>query len=256
VRNGSPPLKAYLINLDRSEDRLAHMREELGRAGVEFERIAAVDGAALGADALEDFRNARSAANPSGWLPGEAGCFLSHFEAWRRIASTGDPWAAVFEDDLRVSPDLGRLLASDDWIPSGADVVRLEANRSMRLSGGRAITAVSGREVYLARSGTAGAAGYVIASSTCRSLLETPPHLHTVLDVFLFKPKASSVARRLRRYQVVPALCVQDSVLEGGETRLKSLIKTRSTRGRGYRARSNPVLRLWPVQRVAVPFQP
>lgn len=232
------------------------MQLELGRAHVEFERITAVDGAALGERVLQEFRHARMAATPQGWLPGEVGCFLSHFEAWRRIASGRDAWAAVFEDDLRVSPELGRLFASTDWIPDDADVIRLEANRAMRLSGGRPIRAVPGRRLYRARSGTAGAAGYVISRKACLWLIETAPHLHTSLDIFLFKPKASSVARRLKRYQVVPALCVQDGVLEGREARLKSLIKTRNTRGRAYRATSNPVLRLWPVQRIAVPYRP
>jgi glycosyl transferase family 25 len=249
-------LKAYLINLDRSHDRLAHMQLEFGRARVDFERVKAVDGAELDAKVLEDFRRARTAATPQGWLPGEVGCFLSHFEAWRRIASSGGEWAAVFEDDLHVSPDLGRLLATTDWIPNDADIIRLEANRSMRLTAGRPIRAAPGRMLYRARSGTSGAAGYIISRDACLWLIETEPHLHTFLDIFLFKPKPSIVARRLRRYQVVPALCVQDGVLEGGEARLKSLIKARNTRGRGYRERSNPVLRLWPVQRIAVPFQP
>lgn len=228
------------------------MRAELGRAGVRFERIAGVDGTALDTRTLEDFREARPATK---WLPGEIGCFLSHFEAWTRIASGKDEWAAVFEDDIRVSPELGPLLAATDWIPGDADVVRLEANRSMRLSGVRAIAAVPGRKLYLARSGTAGAAGYIIAKRTARTLIETPEALHRAADVFLFKPKDSPVAKALRRYQVVPALCVQDSVLEGGDVRLKSLIKKRNTRGRGYRTQSHPILRFWPVQRIAVPFQ-
>jgi glycosyl transferase family 25 len=251
-----PSLKAYLINLDRSHDRLSHMQLELDRAGVAFERIAAVDGSTLNTEALDDFRRARQALNPAGWLPGEVGCFLSHFEAWRRIVSAADAWSTVFEDDLRVSPDLGRLLTSTDWIPDDADIIRLEANRSMRLTNGRVIRAIPGRRLYRVRSGTPGTAGYVISREACRRLVQTPPHLHTSLDVFLFKPRMSSVARQLRRYQVVPAMCVQNEVLEGGRSQLKSLIKTRQTRGRGYREQSNPLLRLWPVRRLAVPFQP
>jgi glycosyl transferase family 25 len=256
VRKRENPLKAYLINLDRSADRLAHMHEEFSRAGVDFERIAAVDGAALNPSEMKEFRQARSAARPEGWLLGEVGCFLSHMDAWRRIASSaGDEWAAVFEDDIRVSPDLGSLLASTGWLPADADIVRLEAYGSMRLSGGRSISEAAGRKLYRARSGTAGAAGYIVARSACLWLIETPPHEQTFLDVFLFKPRASEVARRLRRYQVVPALCIQESILQGGETGLKSLIKSRNTRGRGYREQSNPFLRLWPIRRIAVPFR-
>ncbi len=256
ARHRETPLKAYVINLDRAEDRLAHMHRELARAGVEFERVAAADGAALPADIVEDFRRNRIFAKPDGWLPGEVGCFLSHFEAWRRIADREDAWAAVFEDDVHVSPDLGPLLASNSWIPAEADVVRLEANRSMRLSGGRPVEAAPGRRVYRARSGTPGAAGYILAKRAAVRLIETSPELHSIPDVFLFKPKISPVAFALRRYQVVPAVCIQDEMLERGSARLKSQIKTRNTRGRGYREHSNPFLKLWPIMRHAVPFRP
>ncbi len=210
-------LKTYVINLDRSKDRLAHMREALGRARVDFERMAAVDGAALTRDALESFQRERAAAKPEGWLPGEAGCFLSHLAAWQRIAAGTDPWAAILEDDIHVSPDLGRLLASSDWIPREADIVRLEANRPMRLAAGRTIAQVPGRIVYRALSGSPGSAAYVIARRTAAWLAESPPELHAGVDVFLFKPKVSRIARKLRRYQVVPALCIQDGVIEDEE---------------------------------------
>ncbi len=249
-----PDLKAYLINLDRSQDRLAHMRGEFGRAGIAFERIAAVDGAELPAETLEKFDRAR-AAKPEGWLPGEIGCFLSHFEAWSRIAAGEEPWAAVFEDDLRVSPDLAPLLASSEWIPTDADAVRLEANRSMRLSRRRRIDVTPNRSLYRAVSGTSGSGAYILSRTAAQRLLTSPSEARSSVDVFLFKPRVSAVAKGLRRYQVVPAVCVQDGLAEGGEGRLKSLIRQRNSFGRGYRERSHPVLRLWPIRRLAVPFR-
>jgi glycosyl transferase family 25 len=249
-------LKAYVINLDRSADRLDHMRAELGRVGVEFERIAAVDGSVLEQRELDAFCRARSAAKPQGWLAGEVGCFLSHFDAWRRIAAAEHAWAAVLEDDLRVSRDLAPLLASTDWIPADADAVRLEANRSMRLSKPRPIAATPGRYVYRAISGTTGAGAYILSRSAAKRLLATPPESHTGVDVFLFKPKMSRIAKELRRYQVVPAVSVQDGLAEGREGPLKSLIRKRNTFGRGYRKQTHPLLRVWPIQRFAVPFRP
>jgi glycosyl transferase, family 25 len=250
-------LKAYVINMDRSEDRLTHMRQEFGRVGLSFERVAGIDGASLAADVVDDFRRNRIAAKPDGWQPAEIGCFFGHFEAWRRIAQGPDSWAAVFEDDIHVSPDLVPLLASADWIPRDADVVRLEGNRSMRLTHGRTIVPTPSRKVYRARSGTPGAAGYILARRTAARLIGVQPEFHSIPDVFLFKPKVSPVARALRRYQVVPAVCIQDEVLQRGvAARLKSQIKIRNTRGRAYRERSSPLLRLWPISRHAVPFKP
>ena len=255
LRRKEPNLKAYLINLDRSGDRLAHMRAELGRISVDFERIAAIDGAALDADGLAAFQQGRDSLKPEGWLPGEVGCFLSHLEAWRRIAAGEAPWAAVLEDDLRVSPALAPLLAATDWIPADADIVRLEANRPMRLSRPRGIKAAPGRRLFRAVSGTTGSGAYVIARRTAQMLVAVPPAARTTVDVFLFKPKISRVAKGLRRYQLVPAVCVQVGLAEGKEGELKSLIRQRNAFGRAYRERLNPLLRLWPIQRHAVPFR-
>lgn len=198
---------------------------------------------------------ARSAADPRQWLPGEVGCFLSHFEAWRRIAAGEEAWGAVFEDDLRVSPDLATLLESTGWIPEDADVLKLDANRSMRLAGRRQIPGLPGRHLYRAIGGTFGAGAYILSRSAAEGLLATPPQTHTSVDVFLFKPKKSSVANTLRRYQVVPAVCVQDGLPEGREGTMKSQIRDVVVLGRGYRSRSHPLLRLWPIRRIAVPYR-
>ncbi len=127
----------------------------------------------------------------------------------------------------------------------------------MRLAAGRPIDAAPGRKVYRALSGSAGSAAY--SSSPARSGVvdrNSARRCTPAADVFLFKPKVSSVARKLRRYQVVPAVCIQEELLKRGDARLKSQIKSRATRGRGYRERSNPLLKLWPISRHAVPFRP
>ena len=137
-----------------------------------------------------------------------------------------------------------------------ADIVRLEANRTMRLAGGRAIAAAPGRKLYRALSGSSGSAAYILSRQAAKWIVEAAPTQHLPVDNFLFKPKVSEVARKLRRFQIVPAVCIQDELLERSDARLKSQIKSRATRGRGYRERSNPLLKLWPLMRHAVPFRP
>jgi glycosyl transferase family 25 len=231
------------------------MQLELDRVRVEFERITAVDGMALGAAALADFCSTRPAMRPGPWLPGEVGCLLSHLKAWRRIAGGEERWGAVFEDDLRVSPDLAALLRTGEWIPAEADIVRLEANRSMRLANRREIRDVPGRYLYRAVSGTTGAGAYIVSRSAAQWLLSVPPEQHSSVDIFLFKPKISRVAKTLRRYQVVPAVCIQDGLAEGREVQFRSLIRKRATFGRGYRKQPHMLLRLWPIRRLPVQFR-
>lgn len=101
-------LPVFLINLDRSPDRLAAMRAQLHRLGVPFERIPAVDGRALSS---ED-----AARNPPSRIhrplrPGEMGCFGSHRRFWSLVCERGLTAAVVLEDDVLVDDDFVQALA-------------------------------------------------------------------------------------------------------------------------------------------------
>lgn len=94
--------KIFVINLDRSPDRLAYMQAQAGRLGFQFERIRAVDGLALPASMRDEFLNADG--KPiCGMLPGEVGCYASHLLAYDAIIERGLAHAVVLEDD----PTLG-----------------------------------------------------------------------------------------------------------------------------------------------------
>ena len=94
--------KVFLINLDRSTERLEKAAQQLNRLNVPFERITAVDGSQLTKaeiDAAFDIEQAerRTAYNLT---IGEMGCYLSHGECWRRIIAEALDFAIVLEDDL------------------------------------------------------------------------------------------------------------------------------------------------------------
>ena len=125
-------MKAYLINLARSKERLAAADTQLRAAGVAYERVEAVDGRAL---SRRERRRLCSAvrfwmiygARPSA---GTIGCALSHQAVYRRMLGAGEPLAAVFEDDVEVldaawlREALARIEASDK--PVEPTVWRLE----------------------------------------------------------------------------------------------------------------------------------
>ena len=95
-------VKIFLINLDRSTERLEKAAQQLNRLNVPFERVSAVDGSKLtGAeiDAAFDTEQAerRTAYNLT---IGEIGCHLSHVECWRRIITDKLDFAIILEDDL------------------------------------------------------------------------------------------------------------------------------------------------------------
>lgn len=96
------PVHVFLINLDRSADRLARCAPILDGLGLSWERVPGVEGKALDAARL-------AALNPNPtphgeWFrpltPGEIGCFLSHLRCWQLIEERGLDCALVLEDDF------------------------------------------------------------------------------------------------------------------------------------------------------------
>jgi glycosyl transferase family 25 len=113
---------AWLINLDRDADRLAHMRAECGRAGVAFERFAA-----LGSELTDDLRPLfyDGAGRPFARLKrGEIGCYGSHLAVMALIAA-GDRPGLVMEDDLRLTDGFGHLDDLIDAAPADWAFLRL-----------------------------------------------------------------------------------------------------------------------------------
>ena len=110
-------MKLYLINLDRRADRLAAMAQESRKAGLSFTRIAAMDGQSPASQA--PMRERFAAGGPLGPLPtGDRCCTLSHRRTWEALVESGAPYAAVFEDDVRLTAAAAALLtdAERGWL--------------------------------------------------------------------------------------------------------------------------------------------
>ena len=146
-RNGnsrSTSVPAFIINLDRSPERLLAMAEEVHRLNLDAYRFVAFDGrhrvlrhsrAAEEEDAdawladLPEFRLEWSEPQPTLGLAltgqserhfiGYVGSFLSHLGAARCLLSEGLPFAVILEDDQVLHPDLGRVV--EDIVASAGD---------------------------------------------------------------------------------------------------------------------------------------
>lgn len=118
---------AFVLNLDRRQDRLESFQEKARRAGLgAVERVAAVDGRHLTPtpEILHLFRG-----NDFGYRRGVVGCALSHLGLWKRIADSSWPhrWTLVFEDDVMFCGDFARLWneAAAPWIPLDCELFYL-----------------------------------------------------------------------------------------------------------------------------------
>lgn len=97
-------MKAYLINLDRSPERLSLSDAELKAAGVPYVRVQATDGRQMTPEDVSSHcsRLGFFLANGHRVKTNEVACLLSHRSCWRRLLESGEARAAVFEDDVLV----------------------------------------------------------------------------------------------------------------------------------------------------------
>ena len=102
-----PGMKLMVINLARATERLASVQALFAGAGLEFDRVDAVDASLLSkADLAAACSPARFyLANARRVRPGEIACALSHKKCWKEAFSDGTPLAAVFEDDVSFDVD-------------------------------------------------------------------------------------------------------------------------------------------------------
>ena len=131
-------LTCYLINLDRSPERLAAVSTRLTELRLPFERVAAVDGMRLSQEEFDEQTRENRYYKPL--RRGEVGCHLSHLEAMRRFVQSGRGYALILEDDAILPDSLPSLLADAiDLHQCGSDpesswdVLKLAKSRRRRV---------------------------------------------------------------------------------------------------------------------------
>ena len=131
-----PPISdipIYVINMDRSPERLEYMRRQLAEKQLSLIRISAVDANSLGeppAAGIFDAERARRAYYAP-ILKTEIACFMSHRLAWRTfVEESAAPLCITLEDDAELSdafvPVVEAVAARGpcDW-----DIIKLFARR-------------------------------------------------------------------------------------------------------------------------------
>jgi glycosyl transferase family 25 len=122
-----PPI--FLINLDRSHERLALMQVQGSGLGLNFERVPAIDGTKqlpgwMVAQFLDDCGRARG-----GLSEGEVGCYASHLVVFSKIVERRLKAAIVLEDDAVLDQDFERLAcAAMCAAPAGWDCIHLSTD--------------------------------------------------------------------------------------------------------------------------------
>ncbi len=94
----------YVINLDRSPNRLSYMDEQLSQVKMPFVRINAIDGRQIKPQVLQSYQqqSKRSWAHYAILSAGEIGCTLSWHNAWKIISNHKHKACIVLEDDIKI----------------------------------------------------------------------------------------------------------------------------------------------------------
>ncbi len=177
-------IRVFVINLDRSPDRLRAIRENADAHGIELTRIPAVDGGKLPPDRpLPVDRKTFERIHGKRILPGEIGCYLSHLDVLETIAAGDDPHAVIVEDDVRFDagflPFLDKLRRLEGW-----DAVKLVNHRTRGFVAHAAVdeTVSIGR---CAHGPCGSSAAYVVTKAGAARLLEALSPMRLPYDVAL-----------------------------------------------------------------------
>jgi len=216
-------MRFYLINLDRSADRLEWMNDQTAPLNLVMQRVPAVDGHLLSADDWS--RWAAVTSKRFGMGPGETACFLSHRRVWQMMIDNDEPWAFIAEDDIHLCETACHFMQDSSWIPADADLVKAETARQRVWLAPRATSICYGHALHRLRSSHGGSAGYFISRHAASKLLSATETLCSIPDQVLFNP-VLGIAPQLKIYQMDPAICIQDWLVaaQPREKRLGSLL--------------------------------
>jgi glycosyl transferase family 25 len=116
----------FVINLDRSPERLALMRTQALAAGLRFERVRGLNGIQeLPTWAKPQFLD-DSGRTPNGLSAGEVGCYASHLLVMSKIVERGLQGAIVLEDDAVLDDSFARFVErASNAVPDPWDCIHL-----------------------------------------------------------------------------------------------------------------------------------
>ncbi|MDE0033641.1 MAG: glycosyltransferase family 25 protein [Deltaproteobacteria bacterium] len=170
-------MRIVVINLKRAGERRERMAREFAAVSLPYEIKEAIDGRLLSDDQLSqvDWEGRRRLGL---YPPADGGIanWLTQREAMQDLVESGPDMMAVFEDDVRLEPDLPVVLAALEGRTFDFGVVALQRRHPRR----RFLPCIALTERHTAgrvRYSDSGSDGYVITRTAARHLLDTTPKM-------------------------------------------------------------------------------
>ena len=163
------------------------MAQEFAAVGLPYEIKVAIDGRTLSADQLAqvDYEGRRRLGlYPQG--NGSIGCWLTYREVMQELVANGPEMMAIFQDDVRLAPELPEVLNALEQKRFCFDVVALHRRRPQRPF----VPCVSLTDQHQAgrvRFSDSGAEGFVISQAAARHFIDRTPKMILAIDHALLR---------------------------------------------------------------------
>ncbi len=195
-------IKAYVINLDESKDRLKLISEQCKRESLKFERLKAVNGRNLDIDNMDIVENKKMD-------KGAIGCSLSHINLWKKAKANRDKMFIVLEDDCILKSNFkGKLNKLLNEAPKDWDIIYLGGSNLK----GKKISKSLMKPVKVSKKSTynTGTYGMLINSKCVDTLLENNMPIKENIDQNI----KNNLYEKLNVYFAVPPCVVHNNNLD------------------------------------------
>ena len=221
-------MKNIVISLESAVERRKHITSEFQKNNVNFEFLNALTPDLAHAYAQNLPIDLENSALTTG---GELACFMSHASVWQQMIDQDIPYLAIFEDDVYLGEDAEALLTTTSWIKPEWNIIKIEAfSEKVFLSSNSSEIISNGRRIAQLKGKNLGTAGYILSLRGAQTYFDyISKNKLRPLDELMFDDFIKHGAEPV--YQMAPALCIQEMLLNKGNPSLPSaLIKDRQGR--------------------------
>jgi glycosyl transferase, family 25 len=202
------------------------MTAELGRTGMSYEFVEAVDGDDLD---LYDPKVIDPSVLGTAWVrAGSAGVAYSHMRVYEKILADGLEYALVLEDDVRLPGDLSSQVESIVPYLTGAEIALLsyDSPQTCLISRESSVRLASGKELMLPLDvdQPRSAAAYLVTQAACKRMVNhvAPYKVHPDNWGYHFREGALDRVRCVLPMPVSKDPKFESTIDYGGQGRLKA----------------------------------
>ena len=215
-------MKNFVISLTTATTRRTHIQQQFDAQNIPFEFFDAV----TPEPARQLAEKMRLPIRYDLLTGGELACFMSHISIWQKIVDDKIDYVAVFEDDIVLGQRVSDYLDNHDWIPQDYHFIKTEAfwpKANMSLRG--LMLQHDRRKLFRLLGGHVATAGYILSYAAADSLLTyVKAHESTrPIDHIMFEHYVEDGQYPV--FQMNPALCIQDDVLNRHQARMPSMLE-------------------------------